>query len=341
MSFLKKLFGAAPEKSVRKPDAGTPAGNSAESYRKTEAGARQIIRDFPGAHEDMFGRAVIPFGEYPQTFDGGKEAIMWIVLNPGSYGEDGGLFLLSEKILDCMRFHHDTSHGKEWPKGDIPRWAEPGEYLNTESDDRIPNIPEYYWKPEKRWPPDSNEYWKRSDIGKWLNGGAWIFDDLCTYPKNYRHDYFFDNAFSYEEQGRIIDGYGGKIFLLSLDEIRAYSNVLGQIKAGGTDYDLQAPRRALPTEYVKNTEIFRDECKLSFNSSGVVDKSRIKVSGAEFLPTGDVSKPCAQWWLRTRGEYYRSVLYVHAHGGIGIQGGKTSFDSHWLGVRPAMQVRTD
>ncbi|MBZ0307882.1 MAG: DUF6273 domain-containing protein [Anaerolineae bacterium] len=64
----------------------------------------------------------IPFGAYPHTADGtDKTPIQWRVLqNTGSE-----LFLLSEYIIDCKRYHNEAVD-TTWRDCDIRRW------LNTE-----------------------------------------------------------------------------------------------------------------------------------------------------------------------------------------------------------------
>lgn len=61
---------------------------------------------------------IITFGSYPQTADGtDKTPIQWRVLN----NSDNELFILSEYILDCKRYHNegvDTT----WQDADLRKW---------------------------------------------------------------------------------------------------------------------------------------------------------------------------------------------------------------------------
>ncbi|MCL2634380.1 MAG: DUF6273 domain-containing protein [Oscillospiraceae bacterium] len=326
MSLFKKLLGG----SSQPKSSNTAAQNPQPEVLK--------IPDYPNAVKDSFGRALVPFGSYPQTADGQKEPIMWIVLNPGTYKSDGGVLLLSEKILDCMRYYHDISKARKWPRGDSPRWAEAKEYLDTvdHPEKRQPNAPEYDLMPERRWPPDSNEFWMRSDLGKWLNGSSWEYDKLSTYPKKFRTDFFYDNAFTSAEQSNIINKGSGNVFVLSLDEIREYRAVLGAV---GGFMNYPELRRAIGTDYVKNGEVFRDECVLQWDRTNMLSRQQPEVEAAMHLPTGNISNPCSRWWLRTVGEYNDRVINVLAHGGLNLKG-DSPLDSRTFGVRPAIWVKS-
>ncbi|AKG34572.1 DUF6273 domain-containing protein [Paenibacillus durus] len=75
----------------------------------------------------------ITFGTYPQSVDGKELAIKWRVLqNSGSE-----LFVLSEYILDCKRYHGKSADLKwrdcmeiKWPDCDLREWLNE-EFYNT------------------------------------------------------------------------------------------------------------------------------------------------------------------------------------------------------------------
>jgi len=60
----------------------------------------------------------ILFGVYPQTADGqDRTPLQWLVLQ----NSDGELFVLSEKIVDCRRYHGEHV-GITWHECDLRRW---------------------------------------------------------------------------------------------------------------------------------------------------------------------------------------------------------------------------
>lgn len=76
---------------------------------------------------------IISFGMYPQRADGTDETpIKWRVL----HNSGGELFVLSEYILDCRRYHNDcepynSEHADiAWSDCDLRKWLN-GEFYNT------------------------------------------------------------------------------------------------------------------------------------------------------------------------------------------------------------------
>ena len=69
-------------------------------------------------HQSATPGGIIPFGRYPQTADGAdRTPIQWRVLHNSA----GELFILSEYILDCKRYHGvyaDTT----WRDCDVRKW---------------------------------------------------------------------------------------------------------------------------------------------------------------------------------------------------------------------------
>ncbi|MCL2754305.1 MAG: DUF6273 domain-containing protein [Oscillospiraceae bacterium] len=349
MSFLKKLLNTpAPPKANSAGTAAVAVNHNALLKQQISQSQNQILQSVPHAKADMFGRALLPFGTYPQTADGQCLPIMWIVLNPSTCQNDGGMLLLSEKILDCAMFHSSEKATADWHKGDSPVWDVPMGYsFDDYKGPRLPYAYEYYATPEVRWPPDPSEYWKHSDIGKWLNGSSWAFESLSAYPKKHRTDWFYDNAFTDSDKEKIIDKGIGKVFLLSLDEIRQYRGVLSNLDAQEwerlSDDRKPAQRRAVGSDYIKNDnpqlKKARDKCVLDWNDfSNSVTKYNEAQDAVTFLPTGDLSNPCSTWWLRTAGDHSTQVLFVLKNGGIGMKD-RDSLTAHWRGVRPAIWVQ--
>jgi hypothetical protein len=273
------------------------------------------------AEKDVLGRTLVQFGNYPQAGkDAEAEPIRWLVLNEANAKQDGSYLLLSEKVLDCVQFFNDVAPTKQWPKGEFPT---KDQFYDYKKDHDV------------RWQPDSNEFWKRSDIGKWLNGGVWPFDVLCNYPKKNRKDFFIDRAFTADEQAQIVDHGFGKVFLLSLDEIRAYNSLLGVIMPSETFCE---KRRALVTHYAREQKAD----KVLLIASGKDRKGHGMSLGNPslhqhaFLPLGS-QNGCAGWWTRTRGEEF-GVCTVSIYGMVGVKPGKHVNEKSW-GVRPAIWVK--
>lgn len=69
---------------------------------------------------------IITFGTYPQTLDGtDRSPVKWRVLQHS----DEELFLLSEYILDCRRYHCEDAD-ISWHDCDLRKWLN-GEFYNT------------------------------------------------------------------------------------------------------------------------------------------------------------------------------------------------------------------
>lgn len=77
-------------------------------------------------HQDAQPGDLVTFGSYPHTAGGvDKALITWRVLG----NSDGELFLLSEFLLDCKRYHADFVD-TTWRGCDLRRWLN-GEFYDT------------------------------------------------------------------------------------------------------------------------------------------------------------------------------------------------------------------
>lgn len=91
----------------------------------------------PGTYRNLKPGEFITFGMYPQTEDGKEQAIKWRVLrNSGSE-----LFVLSEYILDCKRYHGNCEDLKwrdcteiTWQDCDLRQWLN-DEFYNAAFND--------------------------------------------------------------------------------------------------------------------------------------------------------------------------------------------------------------
>jgi hypothetical protein len=71
--------------------------------------------------------AIRTFGTYPQTTEGGdRTPIQWRVLKH----TDNGLYLLSEYLLDCRRYHH-VAVETTWRDCDLRAWLHDGFYQSA------------------------------------------------------------------------------------------------------------------------------------------------------------------------------------------------------------------
>lgn len=66
------------------------------------------------------------FGEYYQTNNTEKEPIKWKVLDNGKKNglssENGGMLLLSDQIVDCVKFNENDFDGNEWKDSNLLKW---------------------------------------------------------------------------------------------------------------------------------------------------------------------------------------------------------------------------
>ncbi|MFC4306355.1 DUF6273 domain-containing protein [Cohnella boryungensis] len=77
-------------------------------------------------HQSLTPGEVVTFGAYPQTADGtDRTPIKWRVLQ----NSDRGLFMLSEYILDCKRYHRDFTD-ITWHGSDLRAWLN-NEFYHT------------------------------------------------------------------------------------------------------------------------------------------------------------------------------------------------------------------
>lgn len=99
--------------------------------------------DFAFTHRNLKPGEFITFGTYPQSADGKKRAIQWrVLLNSGSE-----LFVISEFILDCKRYHGKSAALKwrdcadmTWRDCDLREWLNVEFYNAAFSADEKPFI---------------------------------------------------------------------------------------------------------------------------------------------------------------------------------------------------------
>ncbi|WP_334071449.1 MULTISPECIES: DUF6273 domain-containing protein [Paenibacillus] len=182
---------------------------------------------------------IMTFGSYPQSADGEELPIEWRVLQ----NSGGELFMISEYILDCKRYHGSSK--------DIT------------------------------WRDCVDITWRDCDLRKWLN------------------DEFYNIAFSAAEKEYIKtahcadNGEGSpetedKVFLLSVDEIKQFSEIHGK--------DL---RRAAGTDFAKQKK--NDGCSLY-----VYDKT----NKDNFIIKNGEEVGCSWWWLRTQGNKPSRAFFI-------------------------------
>jgi hypothetical protein len=208
---------------------------------------------------------IITFGSYPHRADGtDRTPIEWRVLqNSGSE-----LFLLSEYILDCKRYH--------------------GKSVDI------------------KWRDCVDMAWQDCDLRKWLN------------------DEFYNTAFTATEKEFIKtahcsgNGEGSpdtedKVFLLSVDEIKAVSDKYGK--------DL---RRAVGTDFAKAKK--PDGCSLY-----VYDKT----NKDNYIIRNGEKVGCSWWWLRTQGNKPTRAFFIGT--GCSIRS-YANVSAARDGVRPALKI---
>ncbi|MDF2988521.1 MAG: hypothetical protein K0R50_4031 [Eubacterium sp.] len=208
---------------------------------------------------------IINFGSYPQTADGAdRTPIKWRVLqNSGSE-----LFILSEYILDCKRYHGKSADITWYDCVDIT--------------------------------------WRDCDLRKWLNNE------------------FYNTAFTATEKEFIKtahcsgNGEGSpdtedKVFLLSVDEIKAVSDKYGK--------DL---RRAVGTDFAKAKK--PDGCSLY-----VYDKT----NKDNYIIRNGEKVGCSWWWLRTQGNKPTRAFFIGT--GCSIRS-YANVSAARDGVRPALKI---
>lgn len=99
-----------------------PEGSSSLGRRPGDHGilsGMETVRDrVPSPHAQAAIGGVVAFGAYPQSSAvAGSEVISWRVLDRA----DGAVLLLSERILDCKRFHHAFVE-TTWRDCDLRAW---------------------------------------------------------------------------------------------------------------------------------------------------------------------------------------------------------------------------
>jgi hypothetical protein len=207
---------------------------------------------------------IILLGTYPQLEDGTELPIKWRVLK----NSGGEMFILSEDILDCKRYHGNRE--------DI------------------------------KWRDCVDITWHDCDLRKWLN------------------EEFYHTAFHSEEKelikttlctdnGNDSPDTEDKVFLLSVNEIKNYSDICGK--------DLL---RAVGTDFAKMKK--SDGCSLY-----VYDKT----SKDNYIIRDGKEVGCSWWWLRTQGNKPSRAYFVGTNCTI------RSYANVSLardGVRPALKL---
>lgn len=207
---------------------------------------------------------IITFGTYSQSKDGKELPIEWRVLHHSG----SELFVLSEYILECKRYHGKSA--------DI------------------------------KWRDCVDITWHDCDLREWLN------------------DEFYNSAFNAAEKElikttRCLDNGEGtpdtedNVFLLSVDEIKAFSELLGK-----------ELRRAVGTEFAKMKK--RDGCSLYVYDK--TDKDNYIIKDGEEVG-------CSWWWLRTQGNKPSRAFFVGPSYSIRSYANVSVARD---GVRPAMVI---
>ena len=217
-----------------------------------------------------FNREVYVFGKYPQGANGELRALRWILLNPEYARKNGQGLFLTEQIIDVVRYYDDYEEAKKWPKGE-------------------------------------NDYWKRSNIGYFLNGSSWKYGTPKRTSSAKRVDFMYDRpgCFTKEEQNAMLDEGQGKLFLLSVDDVTKEGEIKKTLGGGAT----YAPeRRAVATEWLprgggKYTE---DGCYAWVYSETDKDTT---------LPVNGKKAGCSYWWLRSPVASSGCAAFVY-HGGF-------------------------
>ena len=205
---------------------------------------------------------IIAFGAYPHTASGAdRTPIQWRVLE--NTGDE--LFLLSEYIIDCKRYHNEA--------------------VDTS--------------------------WRDCDVRGWLNN-EW-----------------YKMAFTAAEQEKIKstictgNGEGSpdtedKVFLLSVAEVKAYTNT----------GDGEMRRRAIGTAYARNEKA--DGCRLYSYDKGIEE---------DYLEENGVKRGCSWWWTRTQSQrqmgHLSRATFIGARSNIKTYG---QVDLRYYGVRPAIRL---
>ncbi|WHY17173.1 DUF6273 domain-containing protein [Paenibacillus sp. G2S3] len=190
-------------------------------------------------HRNIKLGEIITFGTYSQSKDGKVLPIEWCVLQ----NSGGELFVLSEYILECKRYH--------------------GKSVDI------------------KWRDCVDITWQDCDLREWVN------------------DEFYNSAFNAAEKElikttRCSDNGEGtpdtedNVFLLSVDEIKAFSEIHGK--------DL---RRAVGTGFAKMKK--PDGCSLYIYDKTDKDNYIIK---------DGVEVGCSWWWLRTQGNKPSRAFFV-------------------------------
>ena len=117
------------EKLIERKNSGTPEYSFAEARRLCESDGqlrKAILARYPEMSM-IFAKvwSYIEFGSYPQTADGTKKPIEWLVLEKSG----NQLLLISRYALDCKKYN-DTDSRVRWKSCSLRKWLN-GEFLNT------------------------------------------------------------------------------------------------------------------------------------------------------------------------------------------------------------------
>lgn len=222
---------------------------------------QEIIEELQNAKP---GETII-FGAYPHTAGGtDRTSVQWRVLqNSGSE-----LFILSERILDCKRYH--------------------GKSVDV------------------TWYDCVDIVWRDCDLRHWLNNEFYNTAFDATEKELIKTTHCEDNG---EDSQDTED----KVFLLSVSEIKALTDIQGK--------DLL---RTVGTDFAKTRK--SDGCNLY-----VYDKS----NKDNYIILEGEEAGCSWWWLRTQGNKPSRAYFVGT--GCSIRS-YANVSAARDGVRPALKI---
>jgi len=251
--------------------------------------------------KDEQGRVIYQFGRFPTNADGSDvdTPINWIMLcDKRSEDGHGKVLLLSEKILYCYWYHGNYAQACEQHRLLLIQ-------RNKQHDDLCSD--ENYGTPYKillnKITINPDNFWKSSDLYCWLNGDNFLYRKQGG-----------SQAFSPSEKEVIQDNDFGKVFCLSLDEVKKYLKKAYSRSSKSTDF-----AKVAHTIHTK-------EFALKILNSTHADSL--------YLGKSD-------YWLRSTGYFYGELRNGHVAvvRDVGIVYTKGFFvDVKYTGVRPAIWI---